>query len=88
MKGADESRRPAIVRTTLECIYLFSHFLAPVIPLAAELIFERLNTPPRMVHQLNKSFYNLVPGTKIEFDKLSTPVLFQKLLVDEKKKGK
>lgn len=36
MKGADESRRPAIVRTTLEAIFAFMHFLAPVIPLAAK----------------------------------------------------
>ena len=86
MKGAEEGRRPAIVRTALECIYVFSHFLAPVIPLATELIFERLNTPPRMVHQLQADFYNLKPHTVINFDKLNSPVLFQKLQIDEKKK--
>lgn len=36
MKGADEGRRPAIVRTTLEAIYAFMHFLGPVIPFAAQ----------------------------------------------------
>jgi methionyl-tRNA synthetase len=35
MKGADEARRPAVVKTTLEAIYAFMHFLAPVIPVAA-----------------------------------------------------
>ena len=36
MKGADETRRPAIVRTTLEALYAFMHLLAPVLPMAAQ----------------------------------------------------
>ena len=36
MKGADEIRRPAIVRTTLEALYAFMHLLAPVLPMAAQ----------------------------------------------------
>ena len=36
MKGTDESRRPAIVRTTLEALYAFMHLLAPVLPMAAQ----------------------------------------------------
>ena len=36
MKGENESRRPAIVRTTLEALYAFTHLLAPVLPMAAQ----------------------------------------------------
>ena len=36
MKGKDESRRPAIVRTTLEALYAFMHLLAPVLPMAGQ----------------------------------------------------
>ena len=36
MKGENESRRPAIVRTTLEALYAFTHLLAPVLPIAAQ----------------------------------------------------
>lgn len=75
MKGADESRKPAIVRTTLEALYIFTHFLAPVLPLAAEKIFTRLNTPPRSVDKLKIDFYNLVPGTPVVLG----DILFTKL---------
>lgn len=75
MKGEDEARKPAIVRTTLEAIYLFTHFLAPVIPLAAEKIFARLNTPPRCVDKLKTDFYNLSPGTPVELGE----ILFSKM---------
>ena len=46
MKGADESRRLSIVRTTIEAVYVFMHFLAPIIPLTAEIVFQKLNTSP------------------------------------------
>ena len=42
MKGSDQVRRPAIVRTTLEAIFAFMHFLAPVIPLAAKKVYSYL----------------------------------------------
>ena len=42
MKGSDEIRRPAIVRTTLEAIFAFMHFLAPVIPIAAKKVVHTL----------------------------------------------
>jgi len=75
MKGDDESRRPAIVRTTLEAIYILAHFLAPVLPLAAEKIFSRLNTSPRVVGSLRPDFYNLTPGTPVTIG----DILFTKL---------
>ena len=80
MKGDDVKRKPAIVRTTLEAIYIFTHFLAPAIPLAAEEIFNRLNAPPVSVNNINTNFYNLVPGTKVELG----DILFTKLGEDGK----
>jgi methionyl-tRNA synthetase len=62
---ADIPRRAAIVRTTLEAIYLFTHYLAAVIPHAADAIFTRLGTPPRPTFSLNGDFYNLTPGTAV-----------------------
>ena len=40
MKGEDENRRGPVVRTTLEAIYIFTHFLAPVIPLVSLFYFN------------------------------------------------
>lgn len=62
---ADLPRRAAIVRTTLEAIYLFTHYLGAVIPHAAEAIFARLGTPPRPTFSLRGDFYNLTPGTPV-----------------------
>lgn len=76
MKGADESRRVNIVRTTLEAIYAFTHFLAPAIPLAAQAIFDKLNSPPISTKNLRRDFYNLQPGTTVSLGS----ILFQKIL--------
>jgi methionine--tRNA ligase beta chain len=75
MKGADEPRRILIVRTALEAIYAFAHFLAPVIPFAAKAIFGMLNTGPVPATSLRRDFLNLTPGTPL------TPgnILFQKI---------
>lgn len=73
MKAEDESRRPAIVRTTLEAIYAFTHFLGPIIPLAAEKIFKRLRTRPRRIDQLSRDFYNLQPGRQVDMGAVLFP---------------
>lgn len=79
MKGADEPRRVAVVRTALEALYAFTHFLAPVVPQAAHAIFsDRLNTAPVATTSLRGDFYNLAPGTKtrlgdILFTKIEDP---------------
>lgn len=65
MKGVDQLRRPAIVRTTLEAVYAFTHFLAPIIPIAADKIFKRLGTRPRRIDQLDVGMYNLTPGREV-----------------------
>lgn len=76
MKGENDGpRRMAIVRTTLEAIYICSHYLAPSIPTATDEIFKRLNTPPRPTSLLSADFYNLIPGTKISLGN----ILFTKI---------
>jgi methionine--tRNA ligase beta chain len=75
MKGADEARRPAIVRTALEAIYAFAHFLAPTIPGATQTIFEKIGTAPVCAHNLRDDFYNLQPGTPV----MLGDILFQKI---------
>jgi methionyl-tRNA synthetase len=84
MKGADESRRAPVVRTTLEALYAFSHFLAPIMPYATEKIFDKLGTPPRALFRLDAGFYNLVPGTPVTIG----DILFTKIETEEEKQGK
>jgi methionyl-tRNA synthetase len=81
MKGADEERRVAVVRTALEAVYAFTHFLAPVIPKAAQSIFAMLGTPPVPTFNLRDDFYNLTPGTVVSVGE----ILFQKLEAPEAK---
>ena len=68
-------RRRAIVRTTLEAVYIFSHFLAPVCPHATQTIFDRLGTQPKPAFLLKEDFYNLAPGTQTSVGE----VLFKKI---------
>jgi len=76
MKGDNEHRRIIIVRTALEAMYAFAHFLAPVLPHTAQIIFqERLHTPPISIHALKPNFFNLIPGTVIS----QGAVLFTKI---------
>jgi methionyl-tRNA synthetase len=70
----DTQRKAAIVRTTLEAVYVAAHFLSPFIPAAAATIFERLGTPPRALWQLSAGFDQLAVGTPI----LSGDILFAK----------
>ena len=79
MKGDDTPRRPAIVRTTMEACYIFAHFLAPVVPVAAGKIFERLGSPPVPAQTLKADMYNLHPGTRTSMG----DVLFAKIEVGE-----
>jgi methionine--tRNA ligase beta chain len=79
MKGEHESRRGPVVRTALEAVYAFSHFLAPVLPIATQQIFEHLHTAPVSAHNLREDFYNLTPGTPVTIG----AILFQKIEDDE-----
>ncbi len=79
MKGDEMSdKRMAVVRTTLEAIYIAAHFLAPVIPIAAQKIFDCLNTPPKPSFMLCE-FGNLMPGTPVVLG----DVLFTKIVDEE-----
>ncbi|KAJ1434726.1 tRNA synthetases class I (M)-domain-containing protein [Ochromonadaceae sp. CCMP2298] len=78
MKGADEHRRVAIVRTALEAIYAFCHFLAPVMPLCTQQIFSWLGTGPVSAHNLREDMYNLAPGTAVGMGE----ILFKKIEVE------
>jgi methionine--tRNA ligase beta chain len=79
MKGeGSEIRRQAIVRTTLEALYAVFHFLAPVIPVAAGIFFDRVGTGPMSIHRLRPDLYNLVPGTPV----VVGDVLFKKIEED------
>ncbi|CAE7732851.1 AIMP1, partial [Symbiodinium microadriaticum] len=56
-------------------IYVFTHYLAAAIPLAADAIFSRLGTPPRPTCSLRGDFYNLTPGTPVTLGE----ILFSKI---------
>ena len=75
MKGDQISRRLSIVRTSLEAIYAFTHFLAPILPLSSRSIFKNLSTEPRNVMDLRDDLYNLIPGTITTVG----DILFQKI---------
>jgi methionine--tRNA ligase beta chain len=75
MKGDQENRRISVVRTAMEAVYAFTHFLAPVIPQAGQAVFDRLNTQPVSIHNLRDDFYNLAPGTAITLG----DILFKKV---------
>lgn len=79
MKGADEPRRVAVVRTALEAVYAFTHFLAPVMPKAAQSIFDMLSTGPVSSFNLRDDFYNLAPGAVVGLGE----ILFQKIEAPE-----
>lgn len=76
LKGDEfAAKRQAIVKVAMEAVYAFAHFLAPVMPLAAEAIFGKLNTPPTSAHQLRDDFQNLAVGTAVTVGE----ILFQKI---------
>lgn len=81
MKGSEESRRVPVVRTALEAVYAFSHFLAPVIPSSMQSVFDKLGTPPVSVPNLKDDLYNLRPGTRVTLG----DILFQKIETEEQK---
>ena len=83
MKGeGSEVRRQSVVRTTLEAIYAFSHFVGPMLPLTATKIFEKLGTPPTILPNIKADFYNLKPGTPLTVG----DILFTKIDMGDEKK--
>ena len=82
MKGEDEARRAPVVRTTLEALYAFSHFLAPIMPYATQKIFDKLGAQPRALFRMDAGFYNLTPGTAVSIG----DILFTKIEMEDDKK--
>ena len=54
----------AILRTTLEAIYVACHFLAPILTEGVASVFEMLGTAPLPICQVRPSLTNLQPGTR------------------------
>jgi methionyl-tRNA synthetase len=75
----DENLRAVSVRTTLEAVYIFAHFLSPYIPTASELLFSKLHTAARPIKELSPAFNNLAPGTPVDIG----DILFAKVALPE-----
>jgi methionyl-tRNA synthetase len=82
MKGDEKATdRQIIVRATLEAVYALAHLLVPFLPIGATAIFEKLNTPPKTIVEVNANLRNLVVGTTVRIG----DVLYTKLLTDDEK---
>jgi methionyl-tRNA synthetase len=62
----DERGKAVVVRSTLEAIYIASHFLSPYIPAATAAVFARCATPQRPICTLGQDFTHLQPGTAVQ----------------------
>ena len=51
-KVKDQAKKNAIIRTTVEYVYIVSHFWAPFIPIACERIFEKFAHAPKVIADL------------------------------------
>jgi len=61
LKGEENNlKRQSIVRTALELIYIFTHFIEPIMPQIAQKIFYKLNSSPKPLDELDNNFYNLI----------------------------
>ncbi|GMH98554.1 hypothetical protein TrST_g7055 [Triparma strigata] len=84
LKGDEnDERRKVIVKTSLESIYIFSHFLAPFLVEATDVIFDKLNTPPVGIDALKVGSQNIPDGTEIKVGS----VLYSKVVSEEEKAG-
>ena len=59
----DLSKKRAVIRASLEAVYIMAHFLAPVLPTTADNIFACLGTPPVSLSQLKDQ--NLKAGASV-----------------------
>ncbi|GMH83038.1 hypothetical protein TL16_g09463 [Triparma laevis f. inornata] len=82
LKGEEnDERRKVIVKTSLECIYIFSHFLAPFLVTACDSIFDKLSTPPVGIDEIKVGSQNIKNGTEIKVG----DVLYTKFVSEEEK---
>lgn len=64
-KSSDLNYRQHVTQLALQGLYVAAHFLLPVIPHSAMLIFEKLGTPPKdSITSLSLVFDNLPLGTQ------------------------
>ncbi|OQR84558.1 methionyl-tRNA synthetase [Achlya hypogyna] len=77
----DAGAKLVVVRTVLEAIYIFAHFMAPFMPGTAAAVFDKLHTQPTTLTRLSSYFDTLTPGTPIGVG----DILFQKVLSDVEK---
>ena len=79
LKKGDEfaEERKIVVRATLEAIYALAHLLLPFIPAGATKIFEKLNTSPTFIADIDADLRNLEAGAKVEIG----DVLFKKVRI-------
>ncbi|EQC29804.1 hypothetical protein SDRG_12350 [Saprolegnia diclina VS20] len=77
----DAAAKLVVVRTVLEAVYIFAHFMTPFMPGTADAIFAKLHTQPKTLTQLSSYFDNLTHGTPI----VVGDILFQKVLSDAEK---
>jgi methionyl-tRNA synthetase len=64
LKGDEhKEERNQIIRTLLESLVIFAHFLHPVLPTTAQIILDRLGYPLRHISTLN--WKNLKPGNRV-----------------------
>lgn len=73
--------RLVVVRTCLEAIYVLAHYLSPIMPQIAEIIFEKLCTASTTLTALSPDFDNLEPGTEVSIG----GILFNKIPTEEEK---
>jgi len=80
LKGDEHATtRTIIVRAVLESVYALAHLLVPFIPEGAEKIFQKLNTEPKTLLELDTNLRNLTVGTKIGVG----DILYSKLVSEE-----
>lgn len=68
LKGDEfAEKRQVVVRATLEAVYAVAHLLLPFIPKGASEIFNKMNTPPKSLWDVDPELRsNLAVGTKID----------------------
>lgn len=89
LKGEENNlKRQQIIRTVLELVYVFTHFLEPIMPNVAKQIFDKLHTSPKKIQTLNNDFYNLIPNTQIEIGTILFTKYEEEINKDDKEKEK
>jgi methionyl-tRNA synthetase len=84
-KCQDPVEKAQLIRTALEYVYIVSHFWAPIIPVAVEKIFQKLNAKPVFPVTSLKANGNLTAGALLGVDAGET-VLFKPVFAPKTEK--